>query len=1081
MKCFNSIRKILFAIVLITCFSDLTAQVNLNKGLVAYYPFNGSFNDASGNGNHGTGQNGVTFTADQWSNPNDAAFFDGIDDWINVGVPSFTFGHNFSIAFRFKTNSSVHQCILSRSTYWGAPVNLQYQIAFNHPIHNPKGLYLGTNHTGTCAYGPSGDFSDFGITQEQIPTSQWNCVVITFNNGAKSIYLNGTLRLQTSSSVGAFPTTVDSCTAGTLRIGTWWQSDPRYYSGILDELRFYNRTLNKQEIDSLCNLITVPTDTVINKYAAVNGRDCDNSFEVDTAKGFAPGDTVLLIQMKGAIIDSSNSTSFGNLLNQNGAGNYELNVVKAVSGNKITLLNKLQKQYDIPYGKVQIVRVPTFTNYFFSRRHGCVPWNGRKGGVFIISVTDTLSMNADIDVSGQGFRGGKINNGSSYSCDKTDFFYPLSGNDGGEKGEGVSEISSQMMRGKGKLATGGGGGNSANAGGGGGSGAHGGGAGGNQLAGCNQSLSSGGIGGISLPVITSWSNRLYFGGGGGAGQENNGFSDPGGDGGGIVVVIAGKLLGNGRIIKANGSDCFENNTLNASGPSGDGQGGGGGGGTVWLKVSNFLSLPSVEVKGGAGGNVYATSAYGPGGGGGGGNIVLTNTPGVTMNLNISGGVSGRAPNFANVTHGAQPGQPGEITAHLPLTTSVGLFAPNKISVGFTDTFVSCLSRRFISSVSTTTSGIASYQWSAGSLTSSLPNPLFTFPGKGTYLIRLIVTDSNGCRDTLVKQIVIDYPPFAEATGDTSICVGQAAVINASGGVAYSWSPAEWLADSSSATTNAWPRLTTTYVVTVTDLNGCVDRDSVTVTVIPSPTPIIAFPSDTVICNGSSLQLNAINGKTYSWSPAGYLNNPNIANPVAMFVGNIRYIVTGTDISGCLSSDTVNIRSAPDPVVDASSDGTAINCDHAGVTLYASGAVTYTWSPAEYLDDFKSASPLASPPGTMVFTVTGYDSIGCAGTDTITVFSAAKAKVFLPDAFTPNGDGRNDRIRPIAWCDFKLAEFRIFNRWGQCVFYGYTGEHYWDGTFGGRPAPMDVYFYFIRGLVPSTGEEVLYKGDVTLLR
>src|SRR5690606_30223630 len=91
---------------------------------------------------------------------------------------------------------------------------------------------------------------------------------------------------------------------------------------------------------------------IINQYAALPARptDCDNSFTVDDASGFHAGDTVLMIQMKGATIDTSNTASFGSVLNYNGAGNYEFNTIKSVSGNTITLFYQVKRNYDIPGG-----------------------------------------------------------------------------------------------------------------------------------------------------------------------------------------------------------------------------------------------------------------------------------------------------------------------------------------------------------------------------------------------------------------------------------------------------------------------------------------------------------------------------------------------------------------------------------------------------------------------------------------------------------------------------------------------------------------------------------------------------------
>jgi gliding motility-associated-like protein len=990
--------------------SVLLAQVNFSNGLMAYYPFKGNFNDASGKGNHGTGNNGVTFGPDQWGNPNEAAFFDGINDWVSIAAsPTLTPGKKTTIAFRFKSNSNALQVLLAKSDFIGgsAPNNFQYQVGINGAGVLPNnGLFFSSSHTNTCVLNTA-LATNYGYG-ELTSANNWYCVVITFDSGVKKIYMNGVLTTTSTITGTVNNASIDTCSGGTLRLGVWWQKDTRYFSGYMDELRIWNRAINKQEIDSLCNLITLPppTDTVINNYAAILDRNlCDNSFAVDTTDGFAIGDTLLMIQMKGASIDTSNSATFGSVLANNGAGNYEYNVVSGISGNRISLKYEVQRTYDIPDGLVQFVRVPSAISYTINKEHTCLPWTGTKGGVFALRVTTALTLNKNINVSGKGFRGGKITGfKGSPRCDQLNYYYSASSHDGGSKGEGIAELSAGRNCGKGKQANGGGGGNSAGSGGGGGSNAGVGGIGGHQSTanGCDTSLASGGINGATLPY-TAASNRLYLGGGGGAGHEHSGYSDPGGNGGGIVLIQVGSMAGNGDTIKANGGHCVDKNATKATGTIGDGQGGGGAGGTILIRSNAYSSPTYVEAKGGNGGSVYAQAIHGPGGGGGGGAILFSGPAINPANLSTAAGQNGTVINVGGRAHDAQPGQKGVTVSGMPYSFPTVLFQPNKFSINFSDSMASCLGRLLQIRVSTTSTGVASYEWHYEDKISTLPNPLFRFPGKGVFPIKLIVTDSNGCQDSLIKPLTVDYAPFVIAEKDTIICPGGFAVIRAVGGISYSWSPAGSLDNPLSDVTKARPGETTTYIVVAKDSSGCTDKDSV----------------------------------------------------------------------------TIAVRAAPP--VDAYSEGDAVSCNNSRVHLHAQGALHYTWSPGMYCNDSTASSPVVTPVRTTLFTLTGIDDWGCTNTDTITVYSAKDAEVFIPTGFTPNGDGRNDAFRPITYCDFELSEFRVFNRWGQCIFFGFSNKHAWDGLQNGKPAELGVYFYFIRGHKISTGEEIIYKGDITLIR
>ena len=166
-----------------------------------------------------------------------------------------------------------------------------------------------------------------------------------------------------------------------------------------------------------------------------------------------------MIQMKGAVIDTSNSAAFGNILDYKSAGNYEYNILTAIAGNIFSLKYIIERSYEIPAGKVQLVTVPQFQDYTVNDTITALPWNGSKGGIVVMGVASTLTLNGTIDVAGQGFRGGQPNLSTIVNCNLTDYFYPLANNDGAEKGEGITIVSADKNYGRGALANGGGGGN----------------------------------------------------------------------------------------------------------------------------------------------------------------------------------------------------------------------------------------------------------------------------------------------------------------------------------------------------------------------------------------------------------------------------------------------------------------------------------------------------------------------------------------------------------------------------------------------------------------------------------------------
>ena len=487
---------------------------------------------------------------------------------------------------------------------------------------------------------------------------------------------------------------------------------------------------------------------VINDYAAVLATGACNTLIVDDPTVLQAGDTVLMIQMKGATVDTSNTAAFGTILNYNNVGNYEYNEVLSISGNTVTLKYAIQRPYNIPGGKVQLVTVPQFTNYTVTDTLTALPWNGSKGGIVVFGVDNTLTLSGPIDVTGKGFRGGGPLNQTYYSCNQPSYFYNASSNNGGQKGEGIAEVGADKNYGRGPLANGGGGGNNTNAGGGGGSNVGAGGMGGNQWGGCSGAIFNNGLPGV---VLSNANDKIFLGGGGGAGHGNDLGEGTAGSGGGIVMIRAGSIIGNSNFIMASGSNGFLPAYFQGGGINDDGTGGGGGGGSVLLQnVTNYNSL-SIEAKGGNG-TSFPSAGFpeGPGGGGGGGLIWYnTGSSPAGSNGSTTGGANGVVTNGAN-PYGAMPGNSGQNAFNFPYVF------PTTLAVGITADFqstpISCLILSF--SVTNPSAG-STYAWNFGVAgTSTSANPTITFPAEGSYPVTLIVNGTGGCSDTITKIIVV---------------------------------------------------------------------------------------------------------------------------------------------------------------------------------------------------------------------------------------------------------------------------------------------------------------------------------------
>ena len=274
------------------------------------------------------------------------------------------------------------------------------------------------------------------------------------------------------------------------------------------------------------------------------------------------------------------------------------------------------------------------------------------------------------------------------------------------------------------------------------------------------------------------------------------------------------------------------------------------------------------------------------------------------------------------------------------------------------------------------SGATTYSWlpSTGLNSTTSTNPTANPTTTTTYTV---TGTANGCSNSTTVTVTVNPAPSVTASGTTTICAGSGAPLLASGANTYSWSPAIGLSNNLIANPTASPATTTTYIVTGTT-NGCSNTASVTITV--NPIPNVIATGTTTMCAGNGTGISASGATTYSWSPASGLNSTTSANPSANPTSTTTYTVTGTT-NGC--SNTANVTVTVNPIPTITAGGTATICEGINTSLSATGATSYSWSPATGLNDSHISNPIASPTTTTTYTVTGTTN-GCSNSANVTV-------------------------------------------------------------------------------------------------
>lgn len=226
--------------------------------------------------------------------------------------------------------------------------------------------------------------------------------------------------------------------------------------------------------------------------------------------------------------------------------------------------------------------------------------------------------------------------------------------------------------------------------------------------------------------------------------------------------------------------------------------------------------------------------------------------------------------------------------------------------------------------------------------------------------------------------------------DVEICVGNSTTLNASapGAISYLWSPASGLSNVNIANPIANPTTTTTYTVAATNGLGCIDYDTVVVTVNPLPSNNITASGPTTFCIGDSVILTADSAAIYFWSPTNSTTQSTTADSSGI------YIVSVTDSNNCNNTGQITITANPVPNVSAGPDASL--CNGSSMMLNATGALNYTWNTQIDLSDSTIANPIIDPTSPTTFWVIGENASGCTAIDSVFIAISISPTAVIDD-------------------------------------------------------------------------------------
>jgi gliding motility-associated-like protein len=372
-------------------------------------------------------------------------------------------------------------------------------------------------------------------------------------------------------------------------------------------------------------------------------------------------------------------------------------------------------------------------------------------------------------------------------------------------------------------------------------------------------------------------------------------------------------------------------------------------------------------------------------------------------------------------------------------------------------------------------------------TSTSYNSVHSYASAGQYTVTLVVTNTGGCADSTTK-IVNVYPTPSGSINTPSgyICEGLPTVITVSGGSTYTWYLDGNVIPAASANTfNA--TAAGTYTAQIITANGCRGPadNSISLTLVKKPTADFVFDK---YCTG--IPVNFTNLSTVANSlPVDYFWDFGNGNSSTGFSPHVTFNTAG--------NTTVKLSVTPQncpALITSVQKIIAVEAPKPGMSYYPLNVIenkatqlsardfgnNYSWSPSTWLNNPTIDSPFYNGNREQLYYIRIVSPSSCVTTDTQLVRIFKEKDIFVPKAFTPNGDGRNDKMFPFLVGLKELKVFRIVNRWGVIVFQTKNEQDGWNGTFKGAPQPMDAYTWEAEA-IDFDGNIIRKKGTFTLIR